>query len=536
MKFSYYFLLFNIYSSYVLYADDEKKAYDESVLFGGDNRISKEKVVEDGVISDVNDNKDSNNDDDFGSKNKASNGVNFEDSIFSKESPSNSGSEKSDRRSLLDYSFNKNSEDGISYDDPLKIGGQLYFRTNISWKDTLEDSYLGYVSSPMIVDTYFDARLNDRVRGFFSGRIQMDPTAVSSNDISHNSLGVSGSSPTFLLNQLWFRFDIARRVFVTLGKQNVKWGVGHFWNPQDYLQAVKKNPFESFDIRGGVNLLKLHLPWERKGWNFYAISILDRTTPHDIVRDTSGNWSLTQDLPKRIDDIGFAIRSEMVFGTMEIGLDAVFQKDPDKNRLPIRVGSDISSSLGPFDIYADLALSQNFSPTVIPFSNDLGIPYTFLYSDRVFPSISAGLSWQYAYNEQDSFIVGAEYFWNPRGYTDKSVYPYVIASGFYQPFYTGQHYIGSYIMLPGVGKSNDISVTLSWIGNLSDKSHLVRADFGITLLTYLQCSLYSGVHLGERGGEFRLGWDPVIDSSGTVVLPELIAPIMDAGLSLKLKI
>ncbi len=78
-----------------------------------------------------------------------------------------------------------------------------------------------------------------------------------------------------MLDQLWVNFDVDHRAFVTVGRQHVKWGVGKFWNPTDYLHPVKRDPLATFDTRTGTTLVKLHVPWEKRGWNLYAVGLLE---------------------------------------------------------------------------------------------------------------------------------------------------------------------------------------------------------------------------------------------------------------------
>ena len=49
-------------------------------------------------------------------------------------------------------------------------------------------------------------------------------------------------STSAVVDQLWVRFDVERAAFVTAGRQHVKWGVGHFWNPTDYLHRRPPRP------------------------------------------------------------------------------------------------------------------------------------------------------------------------------------------------------------------------------------------------------------------------------------------------------
>ena len=115
-----------------------------------------------------------------------------------------------------------------------------------------------------------------------------------------------------VLDQLWVNFDVERRVFVTAGKQHVKWGVGKFWNPTDYLHPVPRNPLAVFDERVGTTMVKLHVPWEARGWNAYGVAVLE---------DIAGLDEPTN----RLGRVGVGGRVEAVVGTVELGADALTQ-------------------------------------------------------------------------------------------------------------------------------------------------------------------------------------------------------------------
>ena len=57
------------------------------------------------------------------------------------------------------------------------------------------------------------------------------------------------------------------------GFREPTWGVARFWNPTDFLHFRKRDPLSTFDQRQGEWMLKLHVPWEKAGWNFYAIAL-----------------------------------------------------------------------------------------------------------------------------------------------------------------------------------------------------------------------------------------------------------------------
>jgi hypothetical protein len=439
-------------------------------------------------------------------------------------------------------------------DDPLKVGGVFYLRMLSGARENQSVRDFRF-STPMLVDAYLDARPNDRVHAEFVGRINYDPTGTTSTmslstlpsltsstpSSTSTTASTSSTDPTFILNQLWIRFDIARTVFVTAGKQNIKWGTAHFWNPTDFLQPVR-NPLEPFDVRTGTTMLKFHLPWEKLGWNFYAVALLDRLRPPTSQESITSAFS--------VGNLGGAVRAEMVFKTIEIGLDAV-----SRSGQRTKYGFDISAGLDsllrlPIDIYAEVAIRHGSDTTRYRMSAEqpsslieLIEPSKTYNPDEITPQVSCGLSWSTLYNDQDQIIIGAEYFYNSLGYDDIELYPRLILNSAFQPFYVGKHYAALYVSLPNPGSWDNSTVTLSSIGNLSDSSFVIRLDYSVMVLTYLKIEAYVSGYLGQAGGEFRFRIDtPEIkypnETNPTITIPpiHLTAPIVDVGLSLRIDI
>jgi hypothetical protein len=152
--------------------------------------------------------------------------------------------------------------------------------------------------------------------------------AVLGYDPSTGGLTAGVRGPRVVLDQLWVNFDVDRRIFVTAGKQHVKWGVGKFWNPTDYLHPVPRNPLAVFDERVGTMMVKLHAPWEALGWNAYGVAVLE---------DISG----LEEPTNRLGRVGVGGRVEAVAGTVELGADALAQ---DGHRP--RFGVDASAGSG----------------------------------------------------------------------------------------------------------------------------------------------------------------------------------------------
>jgi hypothetical protein len=431
-------------------------------------------------------------------------------------------------------------EEAGEKEDPLKLGGVLYLRSNVFSREGAPPAEWAF-TAPSLTDVYLDVRPNDRVRGFALGRMLFDPTQTASST-SVIPGAARAANPRGVLDQLWVRFDVERAAFVTAGRQHVKWGVGRFWNPTDYLHAVRRDPLAVFDERTGTTMLRVHVPWERRGWNFYGVAIAEPlvtqgTSP--LAPSAQPPASTSAAASNALGAIGGGGRAELVLGAWELGLDGVAQRG-----IRPRLGVDLSGALGEIDVRGELALRT--SSDVPLFARVAGVPdaaplelrYAVREPSGIRPAAVAGAEWSHKYSDEDAFTVGAEYFFNANGYDDARVYPLLLAANAFTPFYLGRHYAGAYLILPRPGSWNLHTFTLSLIANLSDRSAVARLDWSVTLLTYLTAEAYLQSHLGESGGELRFGIDlpPQAQALPGATIPAVFvgAPVVDAGLALRL--
>jgi hypothetical protein len=425
--------------------------------------------------------------------------------------------------------------------ESLRLGGQLYLRGQTLFQEDVAPADWA-LSSPNLLDVWLDARPNDRVRAFTLGRMRYDPTApatatpspvsaeqaVLGYDTSTGGLTAGVRGPRVVLDQLWVNFDVERRVFVTAGKQHVKWGVGKFWNPTDYLHPVPRNPLAVFDERVGTMMVKLHAPWEARGWNAYGVAVLE---------DISGLDQPTN----RLGRVGVGGRVEAVVGTVELGADALAQDEHHPR----------------FGVDAEVALRASRDTPRWGVVNP-GAPLVFRYGradpEGFTPALVVGGSWSANYSDEDAVTVGAEYSFDDAGYTSKDVYPFLLAGApeltgdpaapirqrdptAFRPFYLGRHYAGAFLLLPSPGRWNDTTLTLSVLGNLSDGSYVARLDHAVLALTYLRVESFAAVSFGARGGEFRLGLDVPLSEVAPGLPPDQVisvpAPVLQLGVALR---
>jgi hypothetical protein len=435
-------------------------------------------------------------------------------------------------------------------DDPLRLGGTLYLRFQaFAQQDTKPGDVT--VISPNVLDVFLDVRPNDRVRAFALARTSYDAVVAPAVELPPQlaDLQAQPANPRAALDQLWVNFDVGRRLFVTAGRQHVKWGVGRFWNPTDFLHRQPRDPLDPFDVRTGTAMVKAHLPWERRGWNAYAVALLE--DPRIGGGEAAGT----------LRGIPVGGRAEVVLGTVEVGADLLVGEGARP-----RWGLDVSAGVWELDLYAEAALGaarprwreRDPSGALVP--DPTQSPRFVLETPSgPSPQLTLGAAWSAKYSDEDVVTVHAEWFWQRAGYTDASIYPYLFFGAprltapvadpdfrvvrqdpaAYSSFYLGRQYAGAVVALPSPGSWNGTTLSLSVLGNLTDRSFVARLDHSVLALTYLRLETFVQGHLGRRGGEFR----PVIELPG-IALPETIGttavptrpPVVDVGVALRVSL
>lgn len=396
-------------------------------------------------------------------------------------------------------------------DDELAIGGFMFLQLNYNIPE--EGGFDAHsLSAPNLIDLYLDARPNDRVRAYVRGRLlynytrpaesaQPDADALDAGALAFSAGLNAGSQLDVQLDQLWLKFDIARKLYVTLGRQRIRWGAGQFWNPTDFLNANQINPLALFDQRLGVDLLKLHLPLEGLGWNFYAIASLGEADS--------------------LDDIGGALRGEFLLGPAELALTFaarrqtfagptaiepiyVPEQEWPKTTTPLRLGADVSSALGPFDVRLEAALTNQLAQPFyrgefVPELTNLSLPEDYTREDDWILQVVASADIILEYGDGDSLILGGEYFYNDAGYDDSELFLWLALQGGLRPLYMGRHYAALLMALPSPGSLDDSSFSLSAIANLSDGSFISFFNYSLNLLTDLSFNVSTTYSFGNNG-------------------------------------
>jgi hypothetical protein len=400
--------------------------------------------------------------------------------------------------------------------DPLTLGARFTLRLQYAdygdaYANAEDDAFTpAELSSPMLVDLYLDGRPTERLRAFVGARVEQDFVGASE----------FFDLPLVRLDEAWLKFDLGSSVYLTVGKQRVKWGAARFWNPTDFLNRERLDPLSVVDLRLGVPLVKVHVPFETAGVNVYGLALLD------------GAETLAQ--------VGGAGRVEWAVGPSEVSASVAGRKDA-----PFRVGVDVSAGVGPFEVRGEAAAVRDVERGrwVGRWDPDTGETPTRVAGDDWAPQAVGGIEWGVPYGDDDTLYVTGEYFYNGEGYDDGALMAWLAGTGEYQPLYVARHYAGVNVAVPAPGSWDDHTFLLSGLMSVSDGSAFVRFDHQVVVLTRLRVSTYVGGGVGSEGGEFRLsgrapafglGADPLsAPPSGTSVVA---GPRVTAGVWLSVDI
>jgi hypothetical protein len=359
--------------------------------------------------------------------------------------------------------------------DTLQIGGRLEFRLSTSPN---EKQSFGAASQTITkqADIYFDSRPNADLRAFLRTRFSESP----STSVLQGAGGVSNTnSPLKVeLDELWFKWDLEDSVFFTAGKQHIKWGSGRFWNPTDFLAAEVRDPFALFDRRLGRELLKIHIPMEKQNFNHYVIAQFDGV--------------------QRNNEVGLGLRSELaIAGNGEIAFS--FQT---RRKQALRFGADLSTALGPVDVYIEAALSRNVQRTFYEGGFDAGtatFPTGEKKEKKLFTQVTGGIQKSLNYSDEDSATLGAEYFYNGMGYKNRVLELYSLVMGQSSVLMSGEQYAGAYVRIPQPGPWNKTTILANGIQNLSDKTALARLTLTWEMFRHATFEVFGSRCFGDYG-------------------------------------
>jgi hypothetical protein len=265
----------------------------------------------------------------------------------------------------------------------------------------------------------------------------------------------------------------------------------------------------------GINAVKVHVPIESLGWNFYGFGLLDNNGP----ASTFGQ-------------LGGALRAEVLLGPAEVSVSGAWVA----GRRP-RYAIDASAPVGPVDIYAEVSFRDGRDFTQFrerdeaidgPGLSPIDLPSYRLSGIQV--PTTAGISYSFNYTDSTTLVMGVEYFYNPAGASKPIFHIPAVLTGTFSPFYAGVHYVGAFVLAPGLPGAPWISLSVNNLVNASDPSGILRGDAFFRVMSFLQIEVFASVNYGL--GEFRFG-GTVDLPTGNVTIP---LPVAATGVGLRVSI
>lgn len=245
-------------------------------------------------------------------------------------------------------------------------------------------------------------------------------------------------NPEWNLSELYYGFDIDKRLFVRLGNQLIAWGPSRIWSPVDFINRERANAFAQIDSREGKNGLKLHVPFS---WcNAFAFADFSGMTANGTYGDPSKT-------------INLAGRFDFTFAGFEFGFSGYGGREAQ-----FRSGADFSGRFEGTTVYGEMAILPKYGQW------DGGAQVSLGFSRSL--------------DELRRWTMTAEAFFNSKGqsfagYTASAMA--LVPADERVPLYEGRWY--AYLALEADKLLSDyLSTTVSALGNIEEKSYQLKAS------------------------------------------------------------
>ena len=361
--------------------------------------------------------------------------------------------------------------------DPLAIGGKAK-SSLIQFQ--FENHENDFMFNPSRLELYLDARRKGDVRFLTRGSFTYDPTI--NEDAINMVSGHKEKKSTGNLDEMKLMFNAKKKVFFTIGKQKIRWGSAHFFNPTDFVNSTNRDPLSRDDERSGVSLIKMHMPIGSS--NLYVIDKMDDA--------------------QKLDHTALAGRFEFAFKSAELAVSALTQKEK-----PSRYGVDLSMAVFDFDFYVESAIKTSadkikYGPDYSPDAPENSFASYQDKGSQPVATTTTGFAYDYKYGLNHTLTLVAEYFNNPEGYGSKEEYRYPLLARSYEAFRLGQNYAMVVLYLPKPLTLGTLDLSMTHLANLTDQSFLSRLTARSSALEDLIMEFNVTRYHGESQGEFRL--------------------------------
>lgn len=408
-----------------------------------------------------------------------------------------------------DQDNDNNNEDEFDFDideseseyDILKIGGTLGISIPITVGETLEDAESPFdntnmLGTPLTMMTYFSAALTDTLKAYAEFEYSYTPRyydGLLRKDWVDDQFN-------FILDEMFLHINLNYILFVTLGKQNIKWGAGYMWSPTDYINTQRKDPLDPEADRNGITGVELSLPFSYSEGIFKFLTFIGFESMKNIL------------------DASITLRMEFSYKFFEISATAYYKKWK-RPMFGVDFSSGLSSFLGgTLDYWVEGSFSMGSNRVFVDFDEDLPFGEMKFYTyeaekDEAYFKVDLGFSYMNSDIPEalgSSIMFNVEYLYNQAGYSNDQVYliPYAVILNYsegvmaFAPFEMGQHYIGALFSLSEPCTIDDLSFTSTYILNASDYSQILYFSLGYSGIEKLSMRVYAKITIANEGTEF----------------------------------
>lgn len=343
-----------------------------------------------------------------------------------------------------------------------------------------KDSLQSYIVSNM----FLDVRMKNGIKTFANLETNYQPETRTAN---------------FDLRELFFDFNLKRKIYMRTGKQVLQWGRCSLWNPSDLINIEKKTFIRKIGYREGAYGMKMHIPFGAK-YNIYGF--LD-----------TGNAAAPE-------DIGGALKYEFLAGKTEMAFSGWA-----KRTYSTVFGYDFSSRISDVDVVGELSVSKGGNTNRLRVNNGTTLE-VYRNNGEWTPRTSINFSKGFRFrNFNDRIIVSSEFFYNHSGYeenifNDRAVYQFaepaaagttvltsgtkkefLLLNGLYDMNYFSRYYgalftsIGRFIIA-------DMTLNVNYIRNFNDGSGILSSGVTYKNINDFSAGLLFNSFLGRDNTEY----------------------------------
>ncbi len=363
---------------------------------------------------------------------------------YGQDFPQTPGGFENDEAGLSSSGGLSDQDRQTSEKDKAEIGGRVRVQ-GVYTQTTSQKASNATMVSGSGAELYLDAKSPEGVRSFLKVRVEQS-AAADSTSTSKNS------SPRLSVDEAKIQATLWQKLFVTAGRQKMKFGTAQFFNPSDFPNQESRDPFSKEDRRPGVDALKLHVPVE--SINLYAIAL---PAKNEVVGDA-----------------GAYTRAEIAFNGGEFSLSSLAKRNQKT-----KYGADISLAVNDLDVYAEAGVDAH-------------------------EHYSSGFTWDLKLNDSDTLTLGAEYHHNGNGLSKSSEYAMALLRQTHVPLQLGREYAAASAYLPKPKWFKHSTFLFSAITNITDESTVLVPQVFYEITPDITASAQVLVPTGNPDGEFRM--------------------------------